>query len=369
MNKFAAKLRKIEGAVIERTDPFATENLLKWSSPGVNWIFGRNHGMPFGYSTLLWGEKKSGKSFLFYDAAGTLHRSDPDAIVIKFDTEMRDEGQLTPEMIKIFGIDTDRFVVYYVNRPEQIFDVIKNDVKSLIDDGAKIKLIGIDSISDMMGRREAEQESVTQHQIGDHAVTLQVGLKSIIATQRLKKIALIMTAHARDEMDPWEIKRGNKKKPAAANAVLHHCEFFINVDKNKTASGKVDALERQFVDENRKDMTDDGEQTGHKVRVWMENSSMGAVGRIAEFTIDYHRGIINQHEEVFRLGLNWKVIDRPSKGQYIIGDKKFIGKPNLLDALSKDVNLQQEVMSKILEMEKIGGVYTLNAANDGEPEE
>lgn len=368
MNKFAAKLRKLEGAVVERTDPFSPDNLLKWSSPGVNWIFGKNHGMPFGYSVLLWGEKKSGKSFLFYDAAGTLHKSDPEAIVIKFDTEMRDEGQLTPEMAEVFGIDLDRFIVFYVNRPEEIFDVIKNDVKSMIDDGAKIKVIGIDSISDMMGRREAEQESVSQHQIGDHAVTLQVGLKSIIATQRLKKIALVMTAHARDEMDPWKVKRGQKKRPAAANAVLHHCEFFVNVERNETASGKVDELERQFVDESRKDMTLDGEQTGHKIRVWMEDSSMGPTGRVAEFTIDRNRGIINRHEEVFRLGLNWKVIDRPSKGRYIVGDKTFNGKPNLLEAMEKDLSLQQYIMSKILEMEKTGAVMTLNALDEGSEE-
>lgn len=368
MEKIAARLRKLEGAVLDRTDPCAPENLIRWSSPGVNWLFGRNHGMPRGYSALFWGVRKSGKSLLFFDAAGMCHKTNPNAVVVKFDTEMRDRLQLTPEMAKNFGIDFNRYFPFYVNKPEQVFDVIKGEVKDLIDDGADVQLIGIDSISDLLGRREAEQESVSQHQIGDHAATLKVGLKSIMATQRQKNIALIMIAHAVDEMDMWEIKRGNKKKPAAANAVLHHCEFCINTEKNNTASGRVDSLDRKFVDETRKDMVDDAEQTGHKVRVWMQDNTAGPVGRVAEFTFDRKLGIINQHEEIFRLGVNWKVIDRPSKGVYIIGDDKFNGKPNLLDALSKDVNLQQKIMSKILEMEKSGASMTLEATGDGEIE-
>jgi recA bacterial DNA recombination protein len=353
-NKYAAKLRKLEGAITERFDPFEPSNLIRFSSPGVNWLFGKTHGMPRGFSALLWGEKKSGKSVLLYDAIGTLHRSNPNAIAIKFDTEFRDLGQLDQGMADSYGIDLDRLVVYQVNRPEHIFDRMKNEVRALIDDGAEIPLIGIDSISDILGRREAEQDSVTQHQIGDHAVTLQVGLKSIIETQRTKKIALIMIAHARDEMDPWEIKRGNKKKPAAANAVQHHCEYFINVEKNKTASGKSDILERKFIDESRKDMRDTGQQTAHKTYVFMGDSSMGPKGREVEFTFADGRGIINQHEEVFKLGLNWKVIQRPVPKKYIVAGQEFIGKPACLKALEESVELQQKVISQLIEMEKTG---------------
>jgi len=363
-NKFAAKLRRLEGAITDRWDPWAPENLIRSSSPGFNWLFGRTHGMPRGFSTLLWGVRKSCKSVLFYDMAGNTMRENPNAIVIKFDTEFRDLGQLDEEMARGYGIDLDRFIVYQVNRPEQIFDRMKNEVRELIEEGADIPLIGIDSISDILGRREADQESVSQHQIGDHAVTMGVGLKSIIETQRKKRIALVMIAHARDEMDPWEIKRGNKKKPAAANAVLHHCEFAINTEKNLTASGKVDALDRKFVDESRKDMIGDGQQTAQKIHVWLTDSTMSPKGRMSEFTFAGGKGIVNQHEEVFRLGLSWGIIGRPSKGQYVIGDSKFTGKPNVLEALSKDKNLQQVILNKLLEMEKTQNFMSLEPVAD-----
>lgn len=354
MNKYAEKLRKLSGAITERTDPFAPENLLRFSSPGVNWLFGKNHGLPRGYSVLLWGEKKSGKSLLCYDLAAQIQREDPEALIIKFDTEMRDKGQLRQEEAEARGIDTDRFIVYETNAPEDIFDRIKGPVSSIIDDGGKVKLIIIDSISDIMGRREQEQESVTKHQIGDHAMTMQVGLKSILKTQRSQNIGLVMTAHVRDQMDPHEVMRGNTKKPAAANAVLHYCEFSMFVSKNKTKAGRVDALGREFKDETRKDFEDDGEQTGHKILVWMEDNSMGPKNRSVEFTVDYKRGIVNQHEEVFRLGLNWKVIERPSKGVYVIGEKKFNGKPATLEALQQDSALQRYVIAGIIEKEKSG---------------
>jgi RecA/RadA recombinase len=354
INKYMQKLLKLEGAVTERWDPFAPENLLRFSSPGVNWTFGRTHGMPRGFSALLWGERKSGKSLLGYDAIGQLHKSDPTAIAIKCDSEYRDLGQLPPEMAAAYGIDMDRLVVLQTNRAEDIFDPFSKNgmITEMLQDGANIGLLLIDSTSDILGRREAEQDSVINHQIGDHAITLQIGLKSILNTIRKYKVGVIMTAHARDEMNRIEIMRGNTKKPAVANAVLHFCEFQLFVEKNKSKDGKKDALDREFTDESRRDMaTDDGEQTGHKVKVFMEDSTMGAKNRQAEFTLDYKRGIVNQHEEVFRLGLNWGIIGRPSKGQYVIGEHKFSGKPGILAALADSIELQKIVLQAVQALE------------------
>jgi RecA/RadA recombinase len=366
MNKYAAELRKLHGAVTERKNPFAPSNLLRSSSPGVNWLFGKNHGFPFGFSTLLWGVKKSGKSLLSYDWTAQLHKDDPEALVIKFDTEFRDQGQLSEEDAAMKGIDLDRLITIEANKPEHIFDAIKNQVAAIIDKGGKVKLIIIDSISDIMGRREAGQESVLKHQIGDHAMTMQIGLKSIIETQRQKQIALVMTAHARDEMDPHEVMRGNTKKPAAANAVLHYCEFSLYVAKNLTKTGRTDALGRDFKDESKKDFTDDGEQTGHKVLVWMQDNSMGPKNRSAEFTLDYAKGIVNQHEEIFRLGLSWQIIGRPNKLTYVVGEKQFVGKPAMLEALKKDTSLQQFIIAALLEREKSGTFINATKAEEVE---
>lgn len=368
-NKWITQLRKIEGAVTEKYDPYA--NVLRTPSPGVNWTFGRTHGLPFGYSMLLWGRPKAGKSLLSNATIGQLHRDDPEAIVVKYDTEMRDEGQMTEETAATFGIDLDRYMVYQVNNPKEVFDNFRVEVGSLIAKGAPVKLCIIDSITGVQGRREAESESVTQHLIGDHAHTVQIGLKSILGLQRRHRIALIVTAHARAEMDMLQQKRGNKEKAAASFGVLHHCEYFMFVSRNDNQEGRKDLLGNEFRDESRKDFSGGkttGDQTGHRIKVWMQDSSVGAKDREAEFTIDYQNGIVNIHEEVFQLGINWGIIDHPNPKTYVIDGKSFNGKPACLKALQESQELQTFITKTLLKMESEKRVFTTGTAPSHEDE-
>lgn len=369
VSKYVNQLRKLNGAIKDRYDYFDPTNLLRSSSPGINWLFGKNHGLPCGLTALLWGEKKSGKSLLFYDLIGKLHRDDPDAIAIKFDTEFRDEAQLSNDLLVNMGIDLNRLITIQSNDPKDIFDPVAGVVADIAKDGGKVKLIGIDSISGIQGRREVDQESVTQHQIGDWAMTMQVGLKKVLPVIRKHKIFLLLNTHARDNMDPIEIRRGNKKKPAAANAVEHMAEFIINIGRVNNKSGKVDELERGFIDESKKGMDGEGEQTGHKICVWMQDNTVGPKNRVAEFTVDYRRGIVNTHEEVFRLGLAWGIIGRPAKGKYVLGEKEWFGKANFLEALEGSAELQEKIISELLEREKSGTFMDVVSTNEEENDE
>jgi RecA/RadA recombinase len=359
LNKFAAKLRKLENVVNERFDIWAPQNLLRSSSPGLNWLFGKNHGIPLGYTTLAWGEQKAGKSVLFYDLVGQMHKKWEDSIAIKFDTEFRDDGQLDEAHATAYGIDLDRYIVFQTNKPEKVFDVVNNEVLSIIQDGGNVKLIGIDSISMLMGRRTAVQKSVGDFQIGDHAMTLQIGLQSMREMLFKQRIHLYLTAHARDEMDKIEIMRGNKKKPAAAMAVKHLCEFVLNVERNNTKTGNVDELDNKLVDESKLDMADDAERTGHKIRCWMQGNTLGPANRVSETTFDYNKGFVNQHEEIFRLGKNWGCIERVNAMTYKIGSEEFRGKPAILEGLATRRDLQQIVLSALLEREKTMGATVI----------
>lgn len=353
INKWMNQLKKLEGALVDRVDPFARDNLLRSSSPSTNWVFGKTHGLPFGMGCLLWGEQKAGKSLLCFDLIGQMHRDYPDYIAVKFDTEFRDEGQLTEEMAALYGIDMDRYLCVQVNEPAQVYDAIEQKIGAMVTAGAPIKLVVIDSITGVRGRRDKDSDTVDQHQIGDQAQTTKVGLKRILSVQKRNRIALIATAHATAEMDMWEQKRGNKTKAAASFGALHHFEYFLNVFKNKTAAGQADIMERKLVDESKKGLDDKGEKTGHKVSVWMQDSTMGPKDRVGEFTIDYQRGIVSQHEEVFKIGLNWGAIKRPTMQTYAIGAEKFTGKPAVIAALEASKELQARVMEDILAMEKM----------------
>lgn len=351
-SKYVSQLRKLEGAVTEIKDPWL--NPLRCPSPSVNSIFGNSWGLPRGFSTLLWGPFKGGKSLLSNSFAGECHRNDPESIVIIFDTEMRRGGQMTPEVAASYGIDLERLVLFEGNDPTQVWDRLQKDVADICEQGGQVPLVIIDSISGVMGRQEVDSDTVTKQLRGDAARTTAVGLQRILGVQRKYGFHMIFTAQQRSEMDQMKVMRGMDTKAAVSHGALHHCEFFVYVERNETKAGRVDELGNEFKDASRKDVTDSEEITGHRVKVWMQDSSMGPKGRTGEFTLDYKRGIINQHEEVFKMGHRWGVIKRPNALTYEYGGQKWAGKPAILRALAEDVKLQGLIVRDMMAMDKAG---------------
>lgn len=352
MSKFLTRLRKMEGAVTPgQHDPLA--DCLKTPSPSVNWAFGiAGHGLPYGYSMILYGPPKGGKSIICNAMVGELHRQDPEAIAITFNTELRGEAQANEQQMKTWGIDPDRFQVFDVNQPELIFDRIETDIAALCQEGAKIRLITIDSLAGIQGRRSMNATTVMQQQIGDEAATLQAGLKRILPIVRKYKIALIMTTHVRAEMDMKEQMRGKTIKMASAWAAKHMAEIFAYIEPNRSKDGRVNLAGEDFTDKEVVDFMEKSQKTGHKIRFRIEESSIGPAGRTAEFTLDYNNGIINQHEEIFTLAKNLGILQRPNNTTYTYGEKSWRGLVNCLTAIRDDSELQKDLLMHIFKKDK-----------------
>lgn len=365
-HKFMEKLMALEGAVQERRDPH--QYVVRSPSPSLNQMFGNGWGLPAGYSMVLFGPPKGGKSIICNAMAGQLMRDDPEAFVIKFNTEFREEGQLTEDQQRLWGIDPERYIAYETNRPDQIFDRIEKEFAALADEGMKLKLVIIDSVTQIQGRRGMNADTIMTQQIGDNALTIQEGLKRILPVQRKVGFALILTAHIRAQMDMVEQMRGNKFRPAVSFGTQHHCEYSMWVEPNRSAEGKVDELKQKFVSEEVKDLADKGEKLGHKIKVKMVDSSMGPKERNGEFTLDYHKGIVNTHEEVFRLGKGWNVIDRPNNQTYAYGGKDYRGKPAILEALKNDPALCEAILADVRKKD-LAGDLTAGAATVTDEEE
>jgi RecA/RadA recombinase len=346
-NKFLSKLRALEGAV----NPDDINPLLmtiRTPSPSVNWAFGvPGNGLPFGAGMVLYGPPKGGKSIICNAIVGQLHKDDPDAIVIKFNTEMRGAMQDNTSQHEMWGIDPDRFVVYDVNQPEHIFDRIEQDLNAMIQDGAKIKLIIIDSLTGIVGRRSQNATTILTQQIGDQAATIKDGLMRILPTIRKNKIALIATAHVRAEMDQLEQMRGNTVKMAAAWAAKHFFEFFCYIEPNRSKTGKTNLAGEEFTDPETVDFMDKAQKTAHKIRFTVKESSIGPAGRTAEFTLDYAKGIINTYEEIFTLAKNKGILERPNNQMYKYGELQWRGIVACLTAIRDSDTLQQQLLQAI----------------------
>jgi RecA/RadA recombinase len=345
-NKWLSQLRKLEGAVEFDKNPM--ETCLRSPSPSVNWALNNpGCGLPFGYGMLLFGPPKGGKSLLVNSYIGELHQSDPEAIAIVFNTELRGELQANSTQLAKFGVDAERLVVYDVNTPEEVFDRIEKDINALCQEGAPIKMVVIDSLNHVQGRRSMNADTVMTQQIGDHALTISTGLKRILPVIRRQKIAFICTDHVRAEMDPKEQMRGKTVKPASAWATKHALEVFCYVEPNRSKEGRTTLLGEDLLDETSKDIMDKAEATGHKIRFRVEASSWGVAGRTAEFTLNYDRGVINTHEEVFVLAKNLGIITKPNNQTYQYKDKTWRGIASCLTAIREDGGLYKAILEEI----------------------
>src|SRR5579859_1505632 len=342
-NKFMQQLMKMDGAVVERKDRF--KHVLHSQSPSVDFTYGRGHGLPFGYTTVMYGPPKGGKSVLSHLMIGSLHQSDPDAIAIKFDSEFRADGQLDTASLALFGIDESRLAVVEGNSPSAVFDQIEKNVGATCEAGGKVKLIIIDSVSSIQGRREMNLDSVEKMTIGDHAQTIQIGLKRILPVIRKYDIALVLICQVRAEMDQTEIMRGNKFKMGASFGLQHMAEYFLAVEENKTKDGRSNIHGEALINEEVEDLAGRGEVTGTKIRARMRDNSMGPKGRTGEFTFDFSKGIVNQYEEVFKLGVGRGIVNRPNQLTYEFGGQTWKGKDAFLAALKESQKLQDDIIA------------------------
>lgn len=347
MSDWMKKLQKMEGAVDKEYDPFDYDagNVLRSTSPSMNWILGKGSGVPFGYGMVLYGPPKSGKSLISNLFAGALHAQDPEAIAIKFNTEMRESGQMSP----YWGIDENRYQAYDVNEPELIFDRITNEIFPMVQQGMPLKLIIIDSLQQIQGVKQSNRESMTNHLMGDKAKTIQDGLEAILPVIRRHRIALICTAQIRGNMDAGMY--GPKEKMAGGWAQKHFFEYFVEVKKDSSSASKIE-------DDSVKDFRNKKALLGHKIYIKNVDSSVGrGTGRSGQFTLTYDKGLTNVGEEIATLAKNLGLVEMPNNRTYIVKDlegneKKYSSKADFNRALEEDQELAQSLLEQIYAKDK-----------------
>lgn len=328
LKKDASALRK--GA----RDPWIARS----ASPAVNYLFGKAGGMKAGYSMLLYGPPKSGKSLFSFAFAGQLHKEDPEAIILHFDTEFRDNMETWQAA---FGIDPDRFISRQTNNPVEIFDYIANDVKAMLEDGTKIKMIIVDSLAMISFPKEANREKTTDFTIGDAASYLGPAMKLILPVIRTYKIATILCQHVRSNMDPNTAKYRPYIIPGG-NAIKHSVEYWMLCEKINSKAAKT-------FDSEIKDGAGNAIQTGHSIRVKMEENSSGPQNRAVEVDLSYERGIVNHGKGVAEIAINMGIIERPNNLSYVYGGKKWQGRDNFDLAIEEDDDMRRMIAAEIRE--------------------
>lgn len=345
-NKWIKQLKAYDDAVNHEYDSFAPENCLYTPSPYFNWIFAnKSNGIPKNASVLFFSEQKAGKSLSIYAMVLEMQRRDPEGIAIVFNTELRGalQGTIFPEL------DQDRMIIYDTNSPKEIFDRVENDIKAMVQDGMPLRMIAVDSLTNIQGVKRENAESATDHLVGDHALTIQIGLSKLVPFCKRNKILLIATSQMRGNLEAG--KYGPKEKMEASWAVKHAFEYFVSLKRAGAAEDKAD-IEGKTFEEETKDARDNKLLTGHKIYVKCEANSIGPQGRSGVFTMDYEKGIINQHEEIFFLGKSTGVITTTNNRTFEFGGQKFNGKKEMAFAIRDNPELAKSILNEIKKIDE-----------------
>lgn len=355
-NKYMKQLRTADNVVNPEYDSYDPSNCIRTTSYFYNWIFAnKGFGLPKNASILMYSEAKSGKSLMIYAHILEIQREDlaaglaPDErrICFVFNSELR--GQLQFNVFQ--EIDMDYVIIIDSNNPTEIFDYVDKDLRAMAQDGMKIGLIAIDSLTAIQGVKRQNAESIENHLVGDHALTIGIGLSKLVPFCKRNKIPLICTSQIRGNVDAVN-KYAPKEKMAESFAAKHAFEYFISFKRAGAAEDKADIEGKTFTDDEMKDARGNELVYGHKIYAKMEASSIGQAGRSGVFFIDYKRGITNTHEELFWLGYNLGVIKREGTKNYMIGDKKFNGKAACALAIKEDKELAKVVLEGIQKLDE-----------------
>jgi len=144
---------------------------------------------------------------------------------------------------------------------------------------------------------------------------------------------------------------GPDTKAAVPKACEHNHEYFISIKRAGSAEDKKDLSGNSFEGEV-KDARGNKALTGHKIYVKMEQSSIGQAGRTAKITLDYKKGFINQHEEIFELGVNNGIIGRPNNRTYEYEGQTYNGKNAMAQAIKEDPLLADSILEKVKELDR-----------------
>jgi hypothetical protein len=143
------------------------------------------------------------------------------------------------------------------------------------------------------------------------------------------KIPFIIINHKKDNMDPY----GADHTYSGGNTYAHTLSANVYFEA-------VQRKDSMIVDEKEN-------KVGHPLRATIEKSKFGPWPRKCEFKVNFGIGVIDKHEEIGRLALDYNVVVKTSNVTHEFGDRKWVGEPNFFLAIKSDPALAEELLLKV----------------------
>lgn len=302
-------------------------------------------GLPLGRLIQYYGAPGSGKTLMAMLAMKEAQTKDPDAQQVFIDAEQT----FSPTWAEALGLDTSRIILVdgdtAVNGRkcfEMVLGVPKEDAKThalkgkskegLLDKIASgefnINMVVLDSLGSIIPPGE-DVSAVGKMNMALLARFLTTTFRKLSLEVSKSKVPFIIINHKKANMDPY----GVDHTFSGGNTYAH----FLSANVYFEPVNRADA---RILDEKEN-------KIGQTIRATVEKSKFGPWPRKCEFKVDFGVGVIDRHEEIAQLALDYNVVQKPSSVTHEYGDRKWVGFAKFCDAIKDDGTLAEELVVKI----------------------
>jgi len=308
-------------------------------------------GLPKGRLIQYYGAPGSGKSLLAMLAIKEAQAEDPIAQQMFIDAE----GTFDASWASILGLDVSRIIIVdgetaVIGRScfEMLLGVPKEDKKThefigkskegLLDKirsgEFNINLIVLDSLGAIIPPGE-DISAVGKMNMALLSRFLTTTFRKLSLELNRANVPFIVINHKKANMDPYGVDHSY----SGGNTYGH----FLSANVYFEAVQRADA---QILD-------DKDQKIGHTMRATIEKSKFGPYPRKCEFKVNFSVGVVDKHEEIAQLAVDYNVIQKPSTVTHEYNDRKWVGFNKLCDAIKDDSVLAAELTLKINEAREV----------------
>ena len=278
-------------------------------------------GVPRGRVVEVYGPESSGKTTLAYHVIAEAQRLGGRCAFIDA------EHSMDPAYAAAIGVDIDALLVSQPDWGEQALEIADLLVRS-----GEVALVVIDSVAALVPKAELEGQMGDQT-VGAQARMMGQALRKIVGNLRQAGASCLFTNQLRERIG---VIYGPKETQPGGRALKFYASQRLDIRRVETLKEGEDAV-------------------GNRVRVKVAKNKVAAPFGVAEFDIDFGRGI-SQVGCVLDLGVEHGVIER--RGAFFAYGSERLGqgraktkacleeRPELVEAISREVRERFEGLAQ-----------------------
>ena len=269
-------------------------------------------GLPKGRIIEVYGPESSGKTTVALHTVAEAQKQGGIAAFIDA------EHALDPVYAKALGVDIDNLIISQPDTGEQALEI----TESLVRSGA-IDVVVVDSVAALVPKAEIDGDMGDSH-MGLQARLMSQALRKLAGAINKSKTVLIFINQLREKIG---VMFGNPETTTGGRAL----KFYSSV--------RLDIRRIEQIKQN-------GEVTGHRVRVKVVKNKVAPPFREAEFDLVYNEGI-SKVGNIVDMAVNLDIIVKSGSWFSYKGEKICQGRENVKKYLTDNPDMMAEIEKKV----------------------